>query len=665
MILDEIVLHDFGVYGGRQSIVLTPPDRARPIILFGGLNGGGKTTLLDALQLCLYGQAARCSNRKGLAYDEYLRRCIHRHAATAEAALEIAFRHTCEGREESLRIHRSWKATGTGIRESFHVLRDGAFDQLATDHWSEQVEDFLPARIAHLFLFDGENVEGYAEAEEAPALIATAIHNLLGLDLVERLGADLGVYERRRRSDLRGPEETRALESVEAELARLQDRRVAIVGEKAASLNLLDRATAAAAAADDRYRREGGDLYEKVHALEQAAESAERRLMSARVSLQDLAAEDAPLLMVEGLLGAVMVSADRNRSAQRDAAALSAIEEEHGALMRSAPFEALSRPERAAFRKMLGTRLEARRRSLAAASGIHLGNEAALTAIALRDGGLAVARARLVEAVAEESEAAAELANARDTRAAAPGADAIAGPLATRDEARAAVAALIAERDARNETAALLDREIATLEERRVRLAQAEAQVRFAQDDVQRILTHSAKVRDTLGRFRQAVVQRHVSRIEGLVLDAFGSLSRKRTLVTGLRIDPVSFALSLVGPEGEPLTPDRLSAGERQLLAIAILWGLGRSSGRPLPTVIDTPLGRLDSTHRTRLVERYFPNASHQVLLLSTDEEIAGPHYETLRPSIGRSYHLRYDEAERRTVVEDGYLAASGAMHVH
>ena len=53
MIFDEIVLHNFGVYRGRQSIQLAPPSADRPVVLFGGLNGAGKTTLLDALQLSL------------------------------------------------------------------------------------------------------------------------------------------------------------------------------------------------------------------------------------------------------------------------------------------------------------------------------------------------------------------------------------------------------------------------------------------------------------------------------------------------------------------------------------------------------------------------------------------------------------------------------------
>ena len=131
------------------------------------------------------------------------------------------------------------------------------------------------------------------------------------------------------------------------------------------------------------------------------------------------------------------------------------------------------------------------------------------------------------------------------------------------------------------------------------------------------MVRHSAKVRETLQKFRAEVVRKNTQKIEELVLDSYRALLRKESLVQGLKIDPDTFKMELTGAKGKVLSPDRLSAGERQLLAVSILWGLGRASGRPLPAVIDTPLGRLDSEHRTHLVQRYFPYASHQVILLS------------------------------------------------
>ena len=80
MILQELVLHNFGVYRGRQSIALEPPSTNKPIVLFGGINGGGKTTILDALQLVLYGKFARCSNRGTASYETFLQKSINRAA---------------------------------------------------------------------------------------------------------------------------------------------------------------------------------------------------------------------------------------------------------------------------------------------------------------------------------------------------------------------------------------------------------------------------------------------------------------------------------------------------------------------------------------------------------------------------------------------------------
>ena len=126
--------------------------------------------------------------------------------------------------------------------------------------------------------------------------------------------------------------------------------------------------------------------------------------------------------------------------------------------------------------------------------------------------------------------------------------------------------------------------------------------------------------------------------------------------MSGIRIDPDDFTLHLMGPGGSPLPSRRLSAGERQLLAVSLLWGLARASGRPLPAVIDTPLGRLDSIHRVHLVKRYLPHASHQVVVLSTDEEIDERHHKSLKPWISQQYRLQYDETAGATSIERGYL---------
>ena len=117
-----------------------------------------------------------------------------------------------------------------------------------------------------------------------------------------------------------------------------------------------------------------------------------------------------------------------------------------------------------------------------------------------------------------------------------------------------------------------------------------------------------------------------------------------------------SYAVTLLNAAGQTIPFERLSAGERQLLATALLWGLARASGRPVPTIIDTPLGRLDSSHRKHLVRGYFPRASHQVILLSTDEEIIGTRLTELTPWVTRVYRLAHDDQAGETSIEEGYF---------
>lgn len=101
---------------------------------------------------------------------------------------------------------------------------------------------------------------------------------------------------------------------------------------------------------------------------------------------------------------------------------------------------------------------------------------------------------------------------------------------------------------------------------------------------------------------------------------------------------------------------ETLSAGEKQLLVIAILWGIAKCSKRKLPVIIDTPLSRLDSKHRTALIQKYFPHASDQTIILSTDMEITKHYYELMKPNIGDEYTLIYDDESRSTMIKRGYF---------
>lgn len=139
--------------------------------------------------------------------------------------------------------------------------------------------------------------------------------------------------------------------------------------------------------------------------------------------------------------------------------------------------------------------------------------------------------------------------------------------------------------------------------------------------------------------------------LQQLVLHDFGLFRGKQTLdLSPVTRQGKSRPLVLVGS---------INGGGKTTLFDAIqlaLRGLARAAARPLPAVIDTPMARLDAVHRQNLVERYFPSASHQVVVFSTDTEVDRPFYEALKPHLARAYHLNYDEQTKQTVAEEGYF---------
>ena len=113
-------------------------------------------------------------------------------------------------------------------------------------------------------------------------------------------------------------------------------------------------------------------------------------------------------------------------------------------------------------------------------------------------------------------------------------------------------------------------------------------------------------------------------------------------------------------PEGEEVEKKSLSAGEKQLMVISLLWALAICSKKKLPVIIDTPLSRLDSVHREALITTYFPNASDQTIILSTDSEIDEKYYQLMKPSIGDEFTLVYDDTLKKTTIQEGYLFSEG-----
>lgn len=657
MILDKIILDNFAIYGGRHEFNLTPITPARPVILFGGLNGSGKTTFLDAVQLALYGRNARCSNRGSLSYEAFLRETLHRGAdPAAGASIEVHFRRTTEGTETRFELVRRWADTGKGFRERVEILQDGVLNPLLSENWAEHMEAYLPGRIADLFFFDGEQIKELAEGATAAAMLKSAVDSLLGLDIVDRLVADLLVVERRKRLAAKDDGARQKLAALQKECEGLQALHSAAVQEAAEAQNVADRQRKHLTDAEKLFRDEGGELHARKAEIEAERERTQARVHDAEEALRELAAGPLPLALLAPQLKELERQAANEVARAENLLLVSLLEKRDARLLEVAASQGTKTALVAELETFLRSDRDARVKGAGAPSVLEADAHTLEAVRHLRRFTLpkieSEARAKVNELGGLQRSLDlldAQLAQVPQDEALAALTLELAKHRSNLRDAKARLDALEAKRDQ-------LARELNAKRAGYSRELEAHEHTVIGQDNDDRILLHSKRVRETLARFRVAAVAHRVATLESLIFDSFSQLIRKEHFLAAIKIDPADFSVRLIAPGGQPLPVARLSTGERQLLATSMLWGLARASGRTVPTIIDTPLGRLDSSHRGHLVQRYFPVASHQVILLSTDEEIDECHLERLKPYLSRSYRLEYDNALRSTIPKEGYF---------
>lgn len=655
MILDEITLHNFGLYLGRQTLRLTP-EPGKPVILIGGLNGGGKTTLLDALQLALYGKFARCSGRGSLAYEEFLRQSISRSALPEDgASLEVELRRTTAGVSHRYRVCRYWSAIGNTVRESVEVYVDGQFDGVLTSAWAEQVDDFLPVELSQLFFFDGEKIEAFANFDSSARVLRTAIDSLLGTEVVERLATDLVVLERRKLAEKRPEPEKKTLDEDLTLLEGMRTSLSILSQERAALQNELDRAYQESTKLEARYEQQGGLALEHKGKVELERAQIVSGVHRVEADLRDMASGALPLFLVKNLIQAMLQQDDLEQEGIKSELLLATLKQRDHEVLAALAKASVPKSSIETIRSILRANLpKARRASRDGLLGIE--RKTRLEAEALLHSVLPNEESRCLELLSEEAHGQSRLLDADRVLARVPTPEVLEGLLDDRTRLATALTEILARKLSLDHEVENTTKQIEKLDARVKEQLDSEFGNSIEDEETQRILQHSRRVRATLEAFQGAVIRQNVSRIEALVMDCLNQLLRKQSLVTRLHIDPDTCSLELYGADNSVIRPERLSAGERQLLAVALLWGLGRAAGKPLPVVIDTPMGRLDSVHRQRLVEKYFPRASHQVLLLSTDEEIDAEQFHRLKPFISHVYRLDFDPSGSSTRVVQGYF---------
>ena len=201
-----------------------------------------------------------------------------------------------------------------------------------------------------------------------------------------------------------------------------------------------------------------------------------------------------------------------------------------------------------------------------------------------------------------------------------------------------------------------LKRQREILVNRRVQLIKQIAEKENANDDNARIVKYAAMSMEVLTEFKIRLQKEKVAKLSATATKCFKELVQKDSLVSAINIDPTTLDVTILDLDGNELLKHQLSAGEQQMFAISIVWALALTSGYKAPVIIDTPMARLDSSHRANFVTKYLPAASSQVMVLSTDEEVYGRYLDLVRDNVVDYYTLLYREEEQCTSIVHGYF---------
>lgn len=676
MIFRRLVLEDFGLYSGVQEIDLMPRQkrgRTLPVVLFGGKNGAGKSTIFEAILLCLYGRGAIGERTRQSEYLEYLFQRMHRSQSgrtSARASVMVEFEFVQAGVRHVYEVTRSWvavNATSASIDVSLDLKQDGQrLVDLDHDHWDDFIRELIPPGLSQLFFFDGEKIQRLAEEQDSQEL-GRSVKSLLNLDLVERLSADLQIYAAKQAKASAGNSERQEIDKLEALRQELNVRFEQLQSDRAAlQSSKLDHISTTIEKLDRQLRSEGSELAKVRDELIAEQNQLRLAIKQGEQRLRDLSSGTLVFALCPNTLGqlraTLTAAGDRMTptTRKRIAVATTSVLKQFasGTLDGS---EIIDRRARKKTVDILGQALKAVLKGPPSNSTIesvnHLSPSDRGRLLTWMDSALSDAAPEAKRIGDSLEKAARRLQKVETALAQAPTEDALKFAVAEMNDAHRKLGAAQQEAAQLDDQIDRVRREMAEIDRRLVALS-GKLEERQKSDDRFAVVKRSQAA---LKEYLVAVAALKLQHLEREVTQCFGAISRKGDLVDQIRVDPESFEIVLLDKRGQTIPKERLSAGEKQIFAVALLWALGRTSGRPLPVIIDTPLARLDSDHRKLLIERYLPSASHQVLVLSTDTEVDEALFATLEPFVSHAYHLQYDQLERDTTADAGYFWSRNA----
>lgn len=658
MWISRIELTNFKSYA-HQKFQFPKPHNGKNLILIGGINGYGKTTLLEAIYLCFYGKDASTHlARAGLhdeSYGKFLKKALHgKPSRFSQGYMEVLIEFKIDD-DLGYQIGRKWhfKTAGDFQDEEVKVypIRRGIKDSPChSDELKGLLEDYVvPVHLAPFFFFDGEEVKKLAD-QDRKEWIQQGMESLFGVVLLRGLKKRLDEYQTYKRSGVSSIDESKIKELYEKydnELKQLEEAKQErlIANEKrlnAQSLRDLIQQRLNTMGAG------GGDIKRVENIIQEETETKDS-LSKVNKQLESLLVDKLPFHLVRPhIISSLKEQLNAEVKRLEWEAEKKGLEPKKERFMDAFfsrfPYPSVSQKIKPQLEDCLNfawqslffpkpngladeiihNYLEHRQRQRLDELFSKINISIGLIKSLLQN------RLRLEREIHEFGNERIRLESQHND-----------GTLhQLLDELKTTQNDL----DELNCKIGDLDRLITSLTSQvndSYKTHQREHEKYIAASPAKSNVGKAGRVVKLIDELLPKLFSLKTQEISREVTDIFQKLSHKQQ-VAQIEVTERGES-SLHSKEGNEITLDR-SAGENQIFATAMIAGLAKTSGFHIPLIVDTPLGRLDIQHRDRILDYWLSDAERQVILLSHDAEITKDFFDALENRVAKTYLLKHEQ---------------------
>lgn len=645
MIIKRLILHNFGVYASTNMFEFNGKN---PIVLIGGMNGRGKTTFLEAVLLALYGANSFAYNEsKYKTFGQYLKSFVNVADGTLKTYVDLEFAMDASD-NEIYNVHREWTGDKKRTIEKIQVYKNHEYNQFLTDNWTMFIENILPSGLSNFFFFDGEKIAELA-VEKTSTQMKESIKALLGISVIDLLKSDLGRILNRIEKNKVGNSEaaqiellrdkknmaTVALENIDNEIEELISNKTAMQHE----LEILKQ----------EYIAQGGDIVTQRQDLFKKKSTVASKIENFREQLISDASSELPLVLVKELLRNIRENAEIEQDnkmldiALRKMSRFSADYKEHNEF----DSEAVAR-----FMDFVSEKSRKKKYSVS----YNLSDTALFKLQVLLDEQLLGTKLNVKghqDILAKLQMEADQLDNYLSVDIDEKAIAKIYKEIKVLEQKLIEIDVVLSRK---NEERKTRNGVLLTTTAEFNKKVESYLKKMELNDDSDRIIKYSHMANTILDEYKIRLQKNKIAIVAETMTLCYKQLANKKNLIDRIEMDPVTLDLMYIDYTGNEVEKSSLSAGEKQLMVISLLWALALCSKKKLPVIIDTPLSRLDSAHRTSLIQTYFPQASEQTIILSTDSEIDYNYYQMMKNDIGDEFTLIYDDLTKSTTIRKGYF---------